>query len=259
MNNIILCCTSNSKGKYIKYLKSLLQSINTNTPDLSVHVRLVNCNEKIHNEVKKYKNVTLQVDKFNKKNKIHISSLGPHLNKSVLYLLSKYRNEVWGLYDTEAFYTCMVKYNTITNLLNNYKTVIYIDVDTVVRKNLLNYIDEIKKCDIGLYFDKKEINFPHPGLIIANKSKKIIKLMKFMDEHFKECIETGNIKVELGDGDLLFKKIIENKINYTRLPVKWKDEGNNFNKESLMWSGRSERKTKNNIYINEYKKYLNEY
>jgi hypothetical protein len=56
----------------------------------------------------------------------------------------------------------------------------------------------------------------------------------------------------------LFKKIIENKINYTRLPVKWKDEGYNFNKESLMWSGRSERKTKNEIYINEYKKYLNE-
>ena len=255
MNNIILCCSCNSKGKYIKYLKCLLQSIKVNTPNLNVHVRLVNCDKKIHTEIKKYKNITLQVDEFNIKNKIHVSSLGPHLNKSILYLLSKYRNEVWGLYDTEAFYTCMVKYNTISNLLNNYKTVIYVDVDTVVRKNLLNHIDEIQKCSIGLYFDKKEINFPHPGLIIANKSKKIIKLMKYMDNHFSKCIKNGNVKAELGDGDLLFKAIQKNNINYLRLPNKWKDEGYDFNNKSLMWSGRSERKTKNEIYINEYKKY----
>ena len=256
MNNIILCCSCNSKGKYIKYLKCLLQSIKVNAPDLKVHVRLVNCNEKTHNEIKKYKNTILQKDVFNKNNKIHVSSLGPHLNKSVLYLLSKYRNEVWGLYDTEAFYTCMVKYNTIANLLNDYNTVIYVDVDTVVRKNILKHINEIQKCNIGLYFDKKEANFPHPGLIIVNKSKKIIKLMKYMDNHFSKCIETGNIKVELGDGDLLYKAIQENNINCLRLPVTWKDEGYNFNDKSLMWSGRSERKTKNEIYINEYKKYI---
>lgn len=255
MNDVILCCTSNGKGKYIKYLKCLLQSIKINTPDLKVHVRLVNCDEKTHTEIKKYKNIILQKDKFNKKNKIHVSSLGPHLNKSVLYLLSKYRNEVWGLYDTEAFYTCMVKYNTISNLLNDYKTVIYVDVDTVVRKNILEHINEIQSSDIGLVFDKKEINFPHPGLIIANKSKKIINLMNYMDDHFSQCIETGNVKVELGDGDLLFKAIQENNINYSRLTLKWKDEGYNFNNNSLMWSGRSERKTKNEIYINEYKKY----
>ena len=255
MNDIILCCTSNGKGKYIKYLKCLLQSIKVNTPDLKVHVRLVNCDEKTHTEIEKYKNIILQKDKFNKKNKIHVSSLGPHLNKSVLYLLSKYRNEVWGLYDTEAFYTCMVKYNTISNLLNDYKTVIYVDVDTVVRKNILEHINEIQSGDIGLVFDKKEINFPHPGLIIANKSKKMINLMKYMANHFSKCIKTGNVKVELGDGDLLFKAIQENNINYSRLPSKWKDEGYNFNNNSLMWSGRSERKTKNEIYINEYKKY----
>jgi len=255
MNDIILCCTCNGKKKYIKYLKCLLQSIKVNTPDLKVHVRLVNCDKKTHTEIKKYKNIILQKDVFNKKNKIHVSSLGPHLNKSVLYLLSKYRNEVWGLYDTEAFYTCMVKYNTISNLLNDYKTVIYVDVDTVVRKNILEHINEIQSGDIGLVFDKKEINFPHPGLIIANKSKKIINLMKYMDDHFSKCIETDNVKVELGDGDLLFKAIKENNINYSRLPLKWKDEGYNFNNNSLMWSGRSERKTKNEIYINEYKKY----
>ena len=98
MNDIILCCTSNGKSKYIKYLKCLLQSIKINTPDLKVHVRLVNCDKKTHTEIKKYKNIILQKDEFNKKNKIHVSSLGPHLNKSVLYLLSKYRNEIWGLF-----------------------------------------------------------------------------------------------------------------------------------------------------------------
>tara|TARA_E500000318_G_scaffold111467_1_gene130158 strand:+ start:3012 stop:3785 length:774 start_codon:yes stop_codon:yes gene_type:complete len=255
MNDIILCCTSNGKSKYIKYLKCLLQSIKINTPDLKVHVRLVNCDKKTHTEIKKYKNIILQKDEFNKKNKIHVSSLGPHLNKSVLYLLSKYRNEIWGLYDTEAFYTCMVKYNTISNLLNDYRTVIYVDVDTVVRKNILEHINEIKKGDIGLVFDKNETNFPHPGLIIANKSKKMINLMKYMDDHFSGCIKKGDVKAELGDGDLLFKAIKENNINYSRLPSKWKDEGYNFNNNSLMWSGRSERKTKNEIYINEYKKY----
>jgi len=55
MNDIILCCTSNGKGKYIKYLKCLLQSIKVNTPDLKVHVRLVNCDEKTHTEIKNIK------------------------------------------------------------------------------------------------------------------------------------------------------------------------------------------------------------
>ena len=79
--------------------------------------------------------------------------------------------------------------------------------------------------------------------------------MKYMDDHFSGCIKKGDVKAELGDGDLLFKAIKENNINYSRLPSKWKDEGYNFNNNSLMWSGRSERKTKNEIYINEYKKY----
>lgn len=61
--------------------------------------------------------------------------------------------------------------------------------------------------------------------------------------------------MELGDGDLLYDCINKSKVSCLSLHKKWKDEGYIFDTKSLMWSGRSERKTKSKTYIAEYKKY----
>lgn len=259
MNDVILCCTCNNNGAYIKYLYSLLSSINTNDNSLPVHVRLVNSTKSVERDIlHRHENTTVQRDQFEDMTTRLINHQGPHVTKGIKYLLSRHRKEVWGVYTLESFYSCMIKYNTIYHLLSDYTTVVYVDVDTIVRKSITNNINEVSEFDIGLYFDKKIDTFPHAGLIIANSSDKTKKCMSNLSEYFDGVISSNQAKIGDGDGDLLYNNCIETHMSVCRLTDKWKDEGRSFQNSSIMWSGRSERKLENEQYIYEYKKYLNQ-
>ena len=258
MSDAIICCTCNNNPKYIKYLYSLLSSINTNDHKIPVHVRLINSTSCVAREIeRRHKNVMIQHDQFEDQNTQLINHQGPHITRGIKYLLSRYRKEVWGVYTLEAFYSCMIKYDTICHLLNIYGNVVYVDVDTIVRGSVSSNINEVRGFDMGLYFDKKIDSFPHAGLIVANNSDKTKNCMRNMSKYFEQAISSGDVKIGEGDGDRLYSNCVNTHMSVCRLPDKWKDEGHEFQDSSIMWSGRSERKHENKQYIQEYEKYLN--
>ena len=235
----------------------MLGSIHTNDPDLPVHVRLINCDAQTHDHVGNMSNVIVQQDIYTTKPGHIVNRHGVHTTKGIKYLLSRHRKEVWGVYTEDAFYSCMIKYDTMTDLLQQYTNVIYVDVDTIVRGSIKNSVAELPFFDIGLFFDKKILTFPHAGLIVARNTDKTKKCISFMRDYFDHKIKSGDINIGEGDGELLYNTCTVNALKIYRLSKQWKDEGQYYNDESIMWSGRSERKFKNEQYINEYTKYLN--
>lgn len=257
MNDLILCCTCNNT-KYKQYLTTLLESIKVNACNIIVHIRLVNCDASFGKELASRYNIIIQDDVYNNKNKRMVNHVGVHKDRGIKYLLTKHRKEVWGVYDDEAYYCCMVKYDTISNLIKKYKCVMYIDVDTIVRKPIHSITEIMTGFDIGLYFDKKVVNFPHAGLIVVNNTERSIECIESMRDFFTKIFKTGDMKIGDGDGDKLYNECIKHKLKIKMLEDTWKDEGLHFSNESIMWSGRSERKLENKIYLKEVEKYTNE-
>lgn len=234
----------------------MLASIDVNDPTIPVHVRLINCDQNTQKHVSKYSNVIVQNDSIDNRNKHYVNKHGVHTTGGIKYLLTRHRKESWGVYTREAFYSCMIKYDTIVNLIDKHDRVVYVDVDTIVRGSIRNELERLPKHDIGLFFDKKVTNFPHAGLIVCNNTDTTKKCMMQMKKYFDEVLSNDSFDVGEGDGELLYETCTANSLNILRLSDRWKDEGQNFDRDSLMWSGRSERKLENTQYINEYNKYL---
>ena len=115
----LVCCTCNNSEKYQKYLRSFLASISHNSPETNVHIRLVNCPSQTEDQLKKvHKNIVCQHDSINLPKGFAVNKMGPHKENGILYLLSKKRREVWGVYDAEAYYSCMIKYDTMSKLID---------------------------------------------------------------------------------------------------------------------------------------------
>ena len=78
------------------------------------------------------------------------------MNEGIKSLITTNRGEVWGIFSPEAYYCSHIKYETIDTLLNvyNYETVIYLDTDTIIRKDVNTLVEEIRDYDFGLYFEE---------------------------------------------------------------------------------------------------------
>lgn len=231
--------------------------MDANSIDTVCDIRLVNC--KNIDDLKIDKRHYIRIDNKLLNSKLHINHVGSHLTKGITHLLTKNRKEPWGVYTTEVFYTCMIKYDTIYKLLSEYNTVIYLDVDTIIRAKLCEHLHEVRDADIALYFDEDQEDFPHAGLIVANRSSRTKECMRYMKTHFDRCITSGDIKIGEGDGDLLYSKCVDFDMNIKRLSNRWKDEGPVFSESSIMWSGRSNNKKDSEQYIKEYNRYKDEH
>tara|TARA_R110002153_G_scaffold13431_2_gene49972 strand:+ start:5147 stop:5980 length:834 start_codon:yes stop_codon:yes gene_type:complete len=263
-NKLTIVCTTNQK--YIKYVRPFLNSIEKNSRDLNVVLRLVNCENydfeyinfdlyKIY-QTKKFKNkfITTSGDpKNDPKTKNYLSLLkSTKLSGSTLPLFKR----------CESVYCSNIKFNTINKLLaNNFKYILYLDVDTIVNGNFNSIIDDTKDYDLGMFIDTDDINcFTtkhgeeymgwNAGLMYINNTK--------VSKNFYNILEK-RVNADIFDieaDEVEFQKLLsEIDINIFYVDKKYKDNGPVYNRDSYMWSGQFDEKIINKMYLQELEKY----
>tara|TARA_R110002126_G_scaffold129102_1_gene271796 strand:+ start:4911 stop:5759 length:849 start_codon:yes stop_codon:yes gene_type:complete len=269
--NLVLICTSNER--YIKPTRAFLNSIIKNSPKVNVLVRLVNVKQDTITGLKATYNdynIYFYIDNTPLCDKRNIVNKTETFDKSAIQLMRKSTADFKGvgwLYSEEAAYCSNIKYNTINQLLEyGIKCVVYMDVDTIVRKDIYNIQDTINTYDLAMYicpnehlktstqYGEKYIGW-HAGIIISNNTMLSVDFLKDVEKRVSNNMY--DIEADEDEFDHVFyQKKYNNKIKINSLTKYYKDNGPEFNVKNAVWSGQNVAKVDNKKYINEYSKYI---
>lgn len=264
-NKLTIVCTSNQR--YIPPTLAFLQSIYTNSPNVNTVLRLVNVKKDTINIIKhKYPSVTIIEDDRSicDARKIKGNELA---TKSISELISKdnkggFKGVRW-LYSAEAAYCSNIKYDTMKQLLDDgFKHIMYLDVDTIVRKDITSIIDVTRGYDLGMYVCENERDTGltyhgeqyegwHAGLIYINNSENVKRFI----EEVRDRVVENIYDMEADEDELSYVYKRYDNIKIKELTNYYKDTGPIFNNESAIWSGQQEIKHTSDVYIEEYNKY----
>ena len=152
---MIICCTASSD--YIDTLRSLLYSINTNSPGVDILVRLINCTDSETSIVKsEFNNISIIREQYNcSTRREKLCRNGAVLQDTIFDTYDTNRSQFKGarwLY-SEFMAKCINdRYTIISKLLNDgHDHVLSIDADTIIRKDLKDMVTECKPYDICLH------------------------------------------------------------------------------------------------------------
>ena len=141
----------------------------------------------------------------------------------------------------------------MNELARTYKEpLLYLDVDTVVRKDLSDLEAVIQNTDIAIVNDTPTLtDFKQGGLIGFNPNSALARIYMLEVEN---QLELFNIT-----GDEIAMKAVYDQVQPRVEPLTctYKDEGKDgsFDSESVMWSGHGDIKSYNEAYISEQRKY----
>lgn len=223
-NRINLVCVSDLT--YLKHLKTLLKSLSLTNSNPQVHLTLIN--------VKSQKKIIRSLKKIYKDIEFHFIEKTFNKSQHLKAFCANYRP------------------HAIQALLKNgYKKILYVDVDTLFRKNINGVADLFDNFDIKIHFrDEDDRRFKvAAGVILVNNTNASVEFINdwsetisrqektwFADQiTFYECYKKSK-------SDLLF----------THLDKKFIDW--DFKKESYVWVGKGNRKKKNISYLLEVMK-----
>ena len=180
---------------------------------------------------------------------------GGHPRMKGLSLRSRFMSE-------RACYCAHAKYLNAKQMLDEFSTILIMDVDALVRRELTDLVKIIQSCDFTASskerVDSRVVNKNYPifkeGVIGINNTK---TSREFFTQLYKELCKAKKLSDYDIDTDsiIMGKTFFENKnsINYINLPKTYKDT--EFNKSSHIWSGKGDRKDNNIKYIAEYENY----
>jgi lipopolysaccharide biosynthesis glycosyltransferase len=254
--------------KYSPYSEILIKSIQKNSPNLQIVLRLVNCNKQTIERISNLDtNITTIVENIELSTKRNISCS----NKELMYeglLGSFFENKTKikparFLVSEQITYCSNIKFDTINKLLEaGAKNIIYMDVDSIVRRELTPLIDIMQTGDICMFKDKPyteqhrgskrlqgQTVLYHGGLICVRNTQRSTELIS----SWKETVSNNIFDWDI-DEQLLSDVTSKTNIAVVDLPVCFKDE--NLNNSSYIWSGAGETKFSNNIYLNECRHYI---
>tara|TARA_R100000353_G_C6489914_1_gene191458 strand:- start:216 stop:1007 length:792 start_codon:yes stop_codon:yes gene_type:complete len=253
---LTIVCSSNQK--YIPYLKTFLNSILINSPSVNIVARLVNVDSETKKELrKKFKSLNLYIMNDNKKinnKKVIKPEIGEFGYQELLSLVRSKNNNL--ITNSEGVYCSNIKFNTINKLLNkDFKNIVYLDVDTIVRKDISILKDNLQNYDIGMFINEDELDCYsgwNAGIMLirnTNASKMMYLLIeKFVNDKFWDVD---------ADEEVFDKIYNEHKevLKLYKVEKTFKDNGPNYDIDSHMWSGQSQEKVLNDSYKIESKKY----
>lgn len=268
--NLVLTCTCNQR--YIKPARAFLNSIVKNSPTINVLIRLVNVDTEIIQQLKEaYKNYNIFfcIDNIELCDERKIINQTEVVNRTISELKRKTNSDFKGigwLYSEEAAYCSNIKYNTINQLLKNgVKCVVYMDVDTIVRKDIYDIYKTVLEYDIAMYispdehlkettqYNEKYFGW-HAGIIIGGNTD--IAIDFFKDVELRVNNNLYDIEADEDEFDHVFyMKKYNKQIKLNKLTEYYKDNGPKFNTNNAVWSGQTSAKIYNSDYINEYCKY----
>ena len=217
-DNIAIGCISDAR--YLRYLKTLLQSLQDSNNELDVHVCLINI------RFKKIVSSSLLAIYQN----IHIS----YLDKK--FVKSHFKKAFCANHRAELL---------LSLLKHNYDGVIYMDVDSIVRKKLNIQELNFKNCDVRILFRSgSEEKFKvAAGIICVTKS---IASIKFI-QAWRDALDQRKLEW-FADQITFFQsyKIFSDQAIFANLDKKFIDW--EFNESSAIWVGKGERKFRNILY-----------
>ena len=257
---LTIVCSTNQK--YIQYVRPFFNSLEENSKNLNVVLRLVNCNE-FSDEYKNF-NLYKIYDYKNFKNKI-ITNYEDSKQLNYIELKEKIKNGRLGnpiFKRDEGVYCSNIKFKTINLLIDNgFKHILYLDVDTIVNHDFNSIVTDSKKYDLAMFVDKNDINSYttkygekymgwNAGFMYINNNKCSKKFYKKLEERVTQDI--FNIEAD----EVEFQKLLsEIDIKILYVNKKYKDNGPEYNNNSYMWSGQSDEKIVNTMYRNKIKEY----
>lgn len=233
---------------YLPYVSIFINSLyqNSNLTYLKLHIYLVNVssdNKYINNIINDAKiPVSLTYDNIVLPDGMSIKR--PVFNKTIGYY-------------------CNIRIKAILNMLKaEVKYIFYIDVDSLIRRDLTKLFTIIKNNELTFriiddkYTAAKNTKYYMPVKTGAIGIKHTANTIKFFEEFHKLLNE--NNYLEWGDDQeylyVLYKKyIITNIISFKELNKSFLDW--NFKEKSHIWTAKGNRKN-NNIYLNELDNYL---
>jgi len=209
-----------SDQKYLKYLKSFLKSLSIHQTDIHVQICLIN---------------------IKNKQKISLNLVKIYNNISVEF----YDQNFTKTYEKKAF-CANHRAEFISKLLNDrFQNIIYVDVDSLVRKKVSADLFFNNKFDIKIHFregNDKRMKVA-AGVIAVRKSD---KTQNFFNE-WRALLEKS--KYEWFADQVTFYKLFlkyEKILSFDHLPANLIDW--NFNSESYIWAGKGNRKYKDKRY-----------
>ena len=254
---MIIVCTADKK--YFPLLKIMVNSVRINSPGTKIFARLVNWAENISDtEIDELKqsyegHVDVLLDPNEQLEEPHWDHSCGLVSKFLNRERSRYKNKKESafkaynqIYSDLGAYCTNIKFNTISMLLDERdEPILYLDVDTIIRKPLDGLERIIKQTDIAM------VGFDKGGLIGVNCTG----LSRMYIHEVEKCMDMFNIS---GDEVALKKAYDIFHPSITYLTTTFKDEGvNGFNHDSVMWSGHGDVKCYDEQYIEEQKKYEN--
>lgn len=219
--NILLVSTLNYTEHLIPIIKSIVSNVKT---EYLIHIYLVDVNEET--KIKDIKNIS---------EKIVIKHLNVNL-KNVAHLRS---------------YSANIRIRLINGMLNEGKDyILYLDVDSIVRKDIQELINNTDNYDLGLFITKqKDVK---SGIILArntNKSKIFFsQVEKSLNKFglYKWYSDQESLK-QIYHQILNCKYPVNEKPNILKIDEKYLDW--NFLDTSVIWTGKGPRKYKNKKYL----------
>ena len=189
--------TFSSDSNYMKYTINLLNSIKKNCKNIDVFYRGVNITQEEYLQILDY-DILYVIDKLklqtkknlvkNKTNRLFVE------NKPIVSQL---------LYSEAIAYTCHSRFKNITYLLQEgYSTILVLDADTYINKNIYTLFKDYKHFDICSIPHDGDF-FQNEGLLLINNSKKVldffteVELYLFKEGHYKEWDSDGYILSKL--------------------------------------------------------------
>jgi len=245
---------------YIPFAKILVNSILKNSPNIKIVGRFVDCNDNDVQQFRKKINVILDKKDLCTKRNLTTSE-GLYATDDFFYKNKTTIKPVKLFYSKLISYCSNIKFDTLLNLLNaGVHSVIYVDVDTIIRKDLTKLYIELNKNDFCFYKDKpytEQIGgstrlqgadfLYHGGLIGVSNNPKTKDILKNLTNIVHENIYDWDID------ERILPKIINENVNILNVDITYKDEG--LKAESHIWSGSGPTKFTDNLYIDECKKY----
>lgn len=235
--NILLVSTLN----YINHLIPIVNSINNNIKiEYNIYIYLVDVYDQ--NEIDKIKNMS--------KN-IIIRKLDVNLDNSKRDKSKKTKLES---------YSANIRIHIINELLEEgIDNILYLDVDSIVREDISELIQNIKNYDLGLFtiVERKEIQIKSGIILVRNtiNSKIFFKKTESYLNKFG-LYSWGSDQASLKK---IYHEVIKNtyaekeKPKILKIDTKYLDW--NFLDSSIIWTGKGPRKYKDNKYLNDKKIY----
>jgi len=194
-----ICLSYSVDNNYIPYVQKSIASLNTNSPEVSAFVDLIDVSnfefKNLKNTFVEYNNSNLDDTKITIKNKTS-------------HIVKERKVSIRGAYAN------LRKVYNIYNLLKkyNFDYVINMDADNLILKNMMPFFESIKDKDYDLF-----IKFAHKGVLegkelekrrnnFKNFDNKLIDL-ETQDLHFREgCMIVRNTS----SSQLFFKEVSDN-------------------------------------------------